>query len=353
MAPAGKRQISARPGTHREHRPLRRAAARHDVQTVREDRRRRGELRAATETPQLAAGLRIVATHEVRRVRDQLRASGRVDDRRRPPRRQLLSIRLPDGLSRLGIQREQERVGLRVALHDHQAVPDNRRAGGSPLVRRDVVGAHVDAAKIDGPAQAAVEVVGIDPLRSEPGDDDAAIGGGGAARVGGLDVPLVAWFSLRRRPLPADLSRALVDRVQHPAMRRSIVRGIAVAVEAGLERRVRAAADGAGHEEHVAPDDRAGVCEARNRRPPQDVRAGGRIPVVGQVSVPRRCRPLRVRGTMASGRCRSPAAAVRLFAVPARAHDAARLHRRLNAAWQTTGCDRESSGAVGRCPRSG
>jgi len=76
-----------------------------------------------------------------------------------------------------------------------------------------------DAAKIDRPAQAAVEVVGIDPLRSEPCDDEAAIGGGRAARIGGLDVPLVTGFSLRRRSLPANLSRALVDGVQHPALR--------------------------------------------------------------------------------------------------------------------------------------
>ena len=263
----------------------------------------------------------------------ELRAGGRVDDRRRPPRRQLLPIRLPHRFSRLGIQREQERVGLCVALHDHQAIPDNRRAGGPPLVRRDVVGAHVDTAKIDGPAQAAVEVVGMDPLRSEPCDDDAAIGGGGAARIGGLDVPLVAWFSLGRRSLPADLSRALVDRVQHPAMRRSIVRGIAVAVEAGLERGVRAAADGARHEEHVAPDDRAGVRKPGNRRPPQDVRAGGRAPVVRQVL------SLGAAGRFVSAERWPVAGAVRrrrqcAFRRAAAAHNAARLHRRLNAARQ-------------------
>ena len=277
-----------------------------------EDWCRCGDLRAATEPPQLAARLRIVTTHEVRRIGDELRAGARVDDRRRPPRRQFLPIGLPDGLSRLGIQREQEGVGLRVALHDHQAVPDDRRAGGPPFVRRDVVGAHVHTAEIDGPAQAAVEVVGKDPLRSEPGDDDAAVGGGRAAGVGGLDVPLVARFSLGRRSLPADLSGALVDRVQHPAMRRSIVRGIAVAVEAGLERGVRAAADGARHEDHVAPDDRAGVRKPGNRPPPQDVRAGRRAPAVRQVLSLGDCRPLRVRGTTASGRCRPAAAAARL-----------------------------------------
>ena len=310
-----------------------------------EDRRRCGDLRAATELPQLAAGLRIVATHEVRRVGDELRARARVDDRRRPPRRQLLPIRLPHRLSGLGIQREQERVGLRVALHDHQAVPDDRRAGGPPLVRRDVVGAHVDTAKIDGPAQAAVEVVGIDPLRSEPGDDDAAVGGGRAARVGGLDVPLVARLALRRRSLPADPSGALVDRVQHPAMRRSIVRRIAVAVEAGLERGVGAAADGARHEEHVAPDDRAGVRKPGNRPPPQDVRAGGRAPVVRQVLF------LGAAGRFVSAERWPVAGAARRRRQCAlrRAERGARcgaLPSPVERRAATTGCDRESSGGV-------
>ena len=40
------------------------AAARDEVQPVGEDRRRRGDLRAAAKPPQLTAGLRIVAAHE-------------------------------------------------------------------------------------------------------------------------------------------------------------------------------------------------------------------------------------------------------------------------------------------------
>ena len=65
-----------------------------------------------------------------------------------------------------------------------------------------------------------------------------AVGGGRGAGVGGLDVALVARLALRRDPLPADLAGALVDRVEHPALRRSIVGCVAVAVEPGLERRV-------------------------------------------------------------------------------------------------------------------
>ena len=200
------RQVAARAGPHREHRPLRRASARDDVQSVGEDRRRRRDLRAAAKLPQLAAGLRIVAAHEIRRVGDQLRPGGRRHDRRRAPRRQLLAIRLPDRFAGLGIEREQERIGLRVALHDHHAVPDDRRAGRSPFVGGNVVRAHVDAAEIDRPAQSAVDVVGVNALRAEPCDDDAAVGGGRGAGVGGLDVALVARLALRRGALPADLA---------------------------------------------------------------------------------------------------------------------------------------------------
>ena len=60
-----------------------------------------------------------------------------------------------------------------------------------------------------------------------------------------------------------NLPGALVDRVEHPLVPRPIVGCIAVAVETGLERRVRSAADGARHEDAIAPDDRARVREAR------------------------------------------------------------------------------------------
>ena len=98
------REIAASAGFHGKHRAFRRAAAGDDVQAAGEDRRRRGDLRAAAKLPQLAPGLRIVAADEIRRVGDELRARGRVDDRRRAPRRQLLAIRLPHRFAGLGIR---------------------------------------------------------------------------------------------------------------------------------------------------------------------------------------------------------------------------------------------------------
>ncbi len=66
-------------------------------------------------------------------------------------------------------------------------------------------------------------------------------------------------------------------------MNGAIIGGIAIAVESGLEGRVAAAADRAGHVDRVAPDDRTRVGQARDRCPPQDVLAGRGIPGVGPV----------------------------------------------------------------------
>ena len=91
-----------------------------DEQAVGEDRRRRRDLRAAAQAPQLLARPRVVAADEVRRVGDELGPGRRRRHRRRAPRRQLVALRLPHGLAGLGVQRQQERVGLRVALEDDE-----------------------------------------------------------------------------------------------------------------------------------------------------------------------------------------------------------------------------------------
>jgi hypothetical protein len=123
----------------------------------------------------------------------------------------------------------------------------------------------------------------MNALRSEPRDDDASVGGGRCTCVRGFDVTLVARLALRRDSLPADLSGALVDRVEHPSLRRSIVGGVAVAVETGLERCVASARDRARDEDRVAPHDRARVRESGNRRFPEDVFPGRGIPRVRQI----------------------------------------------------------------------
>ena len=161
---------------------------------------------------------------------------------------------------------------------DHQAVPDDRRARGAPLERRDVVRADVDAAEVDLPQEVPVHVVGVQALRSERRDDDPPVGCGRRARIRGFDVPLVRRLSFVRDALPQRFPGPLVDGVDRPALARAIVRRVPVAVESGTERRVRVGADGARDEDPVAPHHRTRMREAGDRRAPQDVLALWRRP---------------------------------------------------------------------------
>src|SRR6185503_2471326 len=81
--------------------------------------------------------------------------------------------------------------------------------------------------------------------------------------------------------VPEDLSGLLVERDDRPALLAVVVRRIAGAVEADFERRLAVQADAGRDEEPVAPDDRAGVAEAREGGLPADAleRPGGRIRV--------------------------------------------------------------------------
>ena len=191
----------------------------------------------------------------------------------------------------------------------------------------------------------AVDVVGVDALRSEPRDDDAAVGGGRGAGVGGLDVPLVERLAFVRDALPHDLAGALVDRVDHPALARAIVRRVAVAVEPGLERRVRPAADRARHEDADRP--RRSGSNARGRESAcargcsrRSCRPSGRA-AAGRSATPDACGPRNdgqlpaaVAGSRAAARDRRPLRSIRRTGT-ARASPAGRQC-----------CDRGSSAAA-------
>src|SRR4029453_7431854 len=98
------------------------------------------------------------------------------------------------------------------------------------------------------------------------------------ARVRRLHVPQVERRAFERHALPQYLPARLIERVHHPALRRSVVRGIAVAVQPGLEGRRSTAADGARHEDALAPDDRTRVTQAWNPGAPEDVLAARAVP---------------------------------------------------------------------------
>ena len=94
-----------------------------------------------------------------------------------PHRGQLVTVGLPHRPAGGGVECQQERVGLRVHLQDHEVVPDQSASWPGPFVGRDVIRPHVDAAEVHRPERGAAQVVGEDALRAEPGDDKAPVSG--------------------------------------------------------------------------------------------------------------------------------------------------------------------------------
>ena len=89
--------------------------------------------------------------------------------------------------------------------------------------------------------------------------------------------PSVATRSQRMRPVRRSSA------IDHPSVTRSVVGGVAVAVEPGLEGGGAAPADGGRDEHEIAPDHGAGMRQAGNGRVPEDGFAARRAPAVGQL----------------------------------------------------------------------
>ena len=139
----------------------------------------------------------------------------------------------------LHVERRDEVGTRRIDLDDDPVAPDDRRAGRSPLVSGQIVRAHVHAPEVALPEQRALQVVGVDALRSERGDDDGVPSVAGAgARVGGLDVALVDRHALRRHALPQLLAGPAIVGDDQPLLLGSIGGRRAGTVETGLEARV-------------------------------------------------------------------------------------------------------------------
>src|SRR5262249_36997203 len=100
---------------------------------------------------------------------------------------------------------------------------------------------------------------------------------------GGFDMGLFARRAFVGHPLPEDFAGAFVQRVNHPPLRGAILRGVAVAIQPRLEAGFGVAADRAGDEDALSPDDGAGMRKSWNRRAPQNIFARLAVPPVRQV----------------------------------------------------------------------
>src|SRR5262249_11216908 len=105
-----------------EDRTFGRAAAGDDEPVSGENRRRRGDLRAMSEPPQFLPVSRVVTSSVIRSVGHQFRARRCLRHGRRAPRWYLVALCLPHLLPRAGVQRQQERIVLRIALQYDQIV---------------------------------------------------------------------------------------------------------------------------------------------------------------------------------------------------------------------------------------
>src|SRR4029453_1157611 len=84
--------------------------------------------------PRAFAGRGVVASGEPRRLGHQFSSTVTFVDRRRRPGGDFLAGGAPLRAARRDVECGDERTLLNVALHDHRILPDDRRAGDSPLV---------------------------------------------------------------------------------------------------------------------------------------------------------------------------------------------------------------------------
>src|SRR5262245_54856374 len=108
-----------------EDRRFRTAPARHYNQVRAEDRSWSGYLRASPEPPYRFSRFRVVGSNEIRGVRYKLCAILPRVDRRRTPRRQFLARGLPNHFACLGVQSNDERTFLLIALNYNQVLVNN------------------------------------------------------------------------------------------------------------------------------------------------------------------------------------------------------------------------------------
>src|SRR5262249_12697055 len=244
-----------------------------------DDRRGDRNLGIARVLPQLLPGVRIVPARERRRLRDELRLAVRLEDRGGGPRRDLVALRAPHVFAGRRVERRDEGVALDVALHDHEILVDDRRAADAPLVIGIEEPAGVEHAEILLPQELSVEVVRIQPLRTERHDHLLAVGDRCRRRLARFRMPLRLRDAFVGDFVPDDLSARFVDRDEMPGVLRGVADRFDVAVEARPDALRGIAADGGRDEHAIAPDDWTRHRDAGDRRLPCDVLAGGRVPL--------------------------------------------------------------------------
>src|SRR5262249_11159368 len=138
--------------------------------------------------------------------------------------------------------------------------------------------AGVERSELSFPQQLAGQVIAVQPFRREGYDQPFSVGRRGAVGVAALEMALYFRLTLAGGAGPEDLSAVAVEAQPLPDMRTHVIGRGDVAVVADAPFGFPLGADGRGHEHAVAPDDGAGVSQARNRRLPTNVDVGADVP---------------------------------------------------------------------------
>ncbi len=278
--PVAERNVASRRRSHGQDRRGEAVGVGEIDQLVGDDRRGHRNVPAAGHPPDLAAGLELVAADVPVAVDRQQQCSPMSVDGGGGPGRHLLPGRPPELATVAGVEGGEKVLPLDVALHDHLAGVEDRRAAEAPLGGGGDVEAGVQHTQVFAPQQLAVEIETVEPFRAEERHQMPTVRRGSRIGVTRLRVSLDARDSLVRRPLPDDRSVRLVDAEDLPAKGLLLVDRIDVAVEAHPQGLLSGLADGRGHVQPAAPNDGAGMAQSGYRPPPADALAAFGVPAL-------------------------------------------------------------------------
>src|SRR5262249_23267271 len=136
--------------------------------------------------------------------------------------------------------------------------------------------------EISLPQELAVEVVAVQPFRSETSNYVCSIGGRRRVGVASFRVSLNLGHAFMSSSLPYQFAGTLLDAVDPPPVDRGAVHRIDVAILPWPKLGVWIPTDGRGHEYSIAPNYRARMTEAGNGYLPNDIDSFFSVPACGR-----------------------------------------------------------------------
>src|SRR5206468_3140787 len=124
----------------------------------------------------------------------------------------------------------------------------------------------------------AREIVTVEAFGAKTCDHAPAVGCRCAVGLAPLEMALKLRYPVKSRSLPKDLAVVFVHAINLPGVRREVIDRSDVSIVAGPHLGIGLAANCGRDEDAIAPDDRARMTQAGDRRLPADVDAFGCVP---------------------------------------------------------------------------